>query len=643
MWSGTFARADGLVTSNATADDPANAPPGKYLTLAEVAQRVVLTNPEVLAKWHIFKSAKTDVDASRASYYPRIDVTSAPGQEQITRDIVADVNYFRNRSTLSLSQMLFDGFATSSDVSRLDKTRLVRYYELMDTAEAAALEASRAYLDVLRYRQLVYLAENNYIEHRQSYEQLLLRAQSGAGKRVDVETAAGRLALAELNLNTEAANLHDVMARFMRIVGIAAPEVMFPPGKVDRGFPSDEGDALELARRLNYSLRAAIEQVEAAQAEVELRRSANYPRVDLKLRTENTTNYEGTGTTRRNDVAEVLFAYNIFNGGGDKARVEGAIERRNQALDLREKACRDSRQTLAIAYNDVSRLRNQLSNLGVQVAAVEKTRNAYKAQFQIGQRSLLDLLDTESELLNARRTTIHADFDLYLAYLRTHAGIGRLLKFLKLRSLGDDDVPDAQELTKVDDSEICPPDAPSRYSPNIELLTKIAVDTMATSSLSSLSAGAPPGTVTKPTPGAVAPLPGPPPLPSKTAAVAERFKAWTATWAARDLKSYLDFYAPDFVPEGGISRADWVTKRTQRLAQTGKIDLAVSKVQIEEQSPNVVVTTFIQDYRSDKFSDRTQKTLRWKNENGKWLITSESASAANDKAGPSTAAEKAKP
>lgn len=97
---------------------------------------------------------------------------------------------------------------------------------------------------------------------------------------------------------------------------------------------------------------------------------------------------------------------------------------------MREKACRDSRQTLAIAYNDVSRLRNQLSNLGVQVVAVEKTRNAYKAQFNIGQRSLLDLLDTESELLNARRTTIHADFDLYLAYLRTHAGIGRLLKFL---------------------------------------------------------------------------------------------------------------------------------------------------------------------------------------------------------------------
>ncbi len=644
LFSGSIVHADNLVTTGERQEDAAIVPPGKYLTLAEVAQRVVLTNPEVLAKWHIFKSAKTDVDASRAAYYPRVDVTSAPGQEQITRDTVADVDYFRTRSTLSLSQVLFDGFGTSSDVDRLDKTRLVRYFELMDTAEAAALEASRAYLDVLRYRQLVYLAENNYIEHRQSYEQLLLRAQAGAGKRVDVETAAGRLALAELNLNTEAANLHDVMARFMRIVGIAAPDVMFPPGKVDRGFPSDEGDALELGRRLNYSLRAAIEQVEAAQAEVELRRSAYYPRVDLKLRTEYTTNYEGTGTTRRNDVAEVLFAYNLFNGGADKARVEGAIERRNQALDLREKACRDSRQTLAIAYNDVSRLRNQLSNLGVQVAAVEKTRNAYKAQFNIGQRSLLDLLDTESELLNARRTTIHADFDLYLAYLRTHAGIGRLLKFLKLRSLGDDDVPGGQELTKVDDSEICPPDAPSRYTPNIEQLSKIAVDTMANTGVVSIAAGAPlpAGSVANPQ-GSVAPLPGAAPPPSKTAAVAERFKAWTTAWAARDLKAYLDFYAPNFVPEGGISRADWVTKRTQRLAQPGKIDLAVSKVQIDEKSTNLVVTTFIQDYRSDKFSDRTQKTLRWTNIDGKWLITSESASASNDKAEASTTAEKAKP
>jgi hypothetical protein len=69
----------------------------------------------------------------------------------------------------------------------------------------------------------------------------------------------------------------------------------------------------------------------------------------------------------------------------------------------------------------------------------------------------------------------------------------------------------------------------------------------------------------------------------------------------------------------------------------------VSKVQIDEKSTNLVVTTFIQDYRSDKFSDRTQKTLRWTNIDGKWLITSESASASNDKAEASTTAEKAKP
>ena len=103
-----MARADEAVTVGAAADDPVNAPPGKYLTLAEVAQRVVLTNPEVLAKWHAFKSAKSDVDVSRAGYFPRVELTSAPGQEQITRDGVADVNYFRNRSTLLLSQVLFD-------------------------------------------------------------------------------------------------------------------------------------------------------------------------------------------------------------------------------------------------------------------------------------------------------------------------------------------------------------------------------------------------------------------------------------------------------------------------------------------------------------------------------------------------------
>jgi adhesin transport system outer membrane protein len=446
-----------------------------HLTLKEVAQKVVLTNPEVLSKWHAFKAAGGDVDVARAGFFPRLDYSTAAARETLKQPGVADRDYNRNGYTLTLNQMLYDGFATSSDVKRLDKARLTRYFELLDAAENAALEAGRVYYDVIRYRLLMFLAENNYVEHRASYEQLLRRAQAGAGRRGDVEHAAGRLALAELNLTTEAANLHDVMARFLRLVGDRPPPVMFGPARLGTDYPASEAEALKAAFRNNPALRASVENVESAQHDVEIRRSAFHPKLDLRMRNENIDNYQGVIGARQNNVAEVVLSYNLFNGGADVARQRASADRKSLAVDLRDKSCRDVRQTLSIAYNDVLRLRSQLANLDLQVSAIEKTRDAYKAQFNIGQRSLLDLLDTENELLNARRTAVNADVDLALSYLRTQAGIGRLLEFLGLKRLASEETPDSSELATIIESEICPPDAPNNYLVDLDALTARAM------------------------------------------------------------------------------------------------------------------------------------------------------------------------
>lgn len=484
-----------------------------HLTLHEVVQKVVLSNPEVLSKWHTFKAAAGDVDVARAGFLPKLDYTYGTGRETLRQPGSADRDYSRSGYTLTLNQMLYDGFATSSDVKRLDKARLTRYFELVDAAENAALEAGRAYYDVMRYRLLLLLAESNYVEHRASYEQLLRRAQSGAGRRVDVEHAASRLALAELNLNTEAANLHDVTARFIRLVGEAPPPVLFPPAGLAADFPASEAEALKFGFRQNPALRAAVENLESAQHDVEMRRAGFHPRLDLRMRNESTANYQGALGTRQNNVAELVFSFNIFNGGADMARQQVYAERKNLALDLRDKSCRDIRQTLSIAYNDVERLKAQISNLDLQVSSIEKTRDAYKAQFNIGQRSLLDLLDTENELLNARRTAVNSDMDLGIAYLRTQAGIGRLMEFLGVRPRGLDDAI-FRELDSAGD--ICPPQVPGSYLVDLEALTARAMAQLDANKPPAALPVAPP-VLPAPNPPASAPLSYPPPMPAPRA------------------------------------------------------------------------------------------------------------------------------
>lgn len=595
----------------ASAAEPA-AP--RHATLKEIAQQAVLNSPEVTSKWHNYKAADEEAGAARGAFLPRLDLTAGQGRESLKQPPASQQHdYTRTGYTVSLSQMLFDGFATRNEVRRLDKAKLVRYYELLDASEAVALEASRTYLDVLRYRFLVDLAEDNYVQHRATYEQLLRRTQSGVGRRVDLEQAGSRLALAEINLTTETANLHDVTARYQRIVNQQPPAVIFPPALLSRAMPLSQTAAIDTLHKKNPTLLAAIENIESAQHDLSVRRASYSPKLDFRARTDNTDNYQGTPGERVNNVAELVVTWNLFNGGSDRARERQYMERRNLALDLREKACRDTRQTLAIAYNDALRLREQASYLAVQVNLLEKTRDAYRDQFNVGQRTLLDLLDTENELLAARRSAINADSDLALAYLRTYAGMGTLLEFLGLQKL-DTDTPEAGDLA-VDAKDLCPLEPVGVTPPNRDALNARA--------MALLDAGKAPLAQQGTAPPVAAPAPALASGPEGD--ITSMVKSWAAAWASKDYATYAAFYASTFTPDGGLSREDWAQLRRNRITRLQSINLEIRDLKVRMDGNDRAFAEFHQIYQSNLYNDASMKTLELIKENNKWLINRESS------------------
>ena len=568
--------------------------------LKDIAQKAVLNSPEVTSKWHSYRAADEEVGVARGGYFPRVDLTVGGGRESLKQPpIGARDNYTRSGYLLSLNQMLFDGFATRNEVRRLDKAKLVRYYELLDASENVALEAGRAYLDVLRYRRLVDLAQDNYVQHKATYDQIQRRTQSGVGRRVDQEQAASRLALAEINLVTEMANLHDVSARYQRLVGIQPTAAITQPAQLDTAFPGQAKVALETLYKKNPQLLAASENIEAAQYEINTRRAAYSPKLDFRARTDHTQNYQGVDGLREQNVAELVVSWNLFNGGSDRAREKQTIEKKSLAFDLREKACRDTRQTLLIAHNDVLRLREQKSQYAQQVAFLEKTRDAYRDQFNVGQRTLLDLLDTENELLVARRSNVNAETDLTLAYLRTYAGMGTLLEFLGLQRL-DAETPDSKDLVDIDPAQLCPNDPIALDHADREALNAKAA---------ALSA-------------ARAPLPV---AVGAEVTIQNQVKSWAAAWSARDYAAYSAFYAPTFTPDGGLSREDWAQLRRSRIAARGDINVDLQDVKVRMDGTDRAFAEFRQVYQSKGYSDTTQKTLEMIRLNGKWLINRESS------------------
>lgn len=428
--------------------------------LVQAARKAVVSNPEVQARWNGFKAAGNERDVARGGYFPQLDLRASTGREDRESPTVGNVGRYNfNTAQLTLNQMLFDGLFTPSEAKRLGYAKLTRYYELAEASETAALEAVRAYIDVVRYRELVEVATQNYVEHKQTTQQVEERANAGVGRRVDVEQANGRLALAESNLLTELTNLHDVSARYLRVVGEKPPAALPAlPAPFKLGtLPGSTDVLMRDGLQGSPTLNAAVENVRAATQAIETRKSAYLPRLDLRAYASKDNDTGGIpGSTRLNGV-ELVLNYNLFRGGADKARERQTVDLKEQARDLQEKACRDVRQTLSIAYSDVRSLSEQQRYMDQHRLSTEKAREAYRQQFDIGQRTLLDLLDSQNEYFEATRAYINAHHNQISAQARTLAGMGQLVTAL---GVNRGDVPSAQDAGQsrsgIDPAELCP-------------------------------------------------------------------------------------------------------------------------------------------------------------------------------------------
>ena len=256
--------------------------------LAAAVQQAINQNPEVTARLNALRAAGNEVEVARGQYLPSVDLRASVGRDndRITSRSPASQSLSRTGLALSASQILWNGMATTKEVTRLDHARLTRYFEFLGTTEETALEATRAYLDVERYRKLVSLAEDNYVQHKYAFNQLQTKFKAGVGRGVDAEQANARLALAESNLTTEQANLHDVSTRYLRIVG-DVPAASTDNGGADlsKGIPPSNLETIQQALAKHPSISAAVENMRAAQAQAQGVESSYQPTVEARLRT----------------------------------------------------------------------------------------------------------------------------------------------------------------------------------------------------------------------------------------------------------------------------------------------------------------------------------------------------------------------
>jgi outer membrane protein, adhesin transport system len=595
--------------------------------LRAAVQSAIATNPEVTARVNALRAASDGMDVARGGFLPKVDLEArlAQDRDRISSRTPESGHLNHNGVALNVNQNLWDGLATRNDVRRAGHEKMAREFELQDVTEQTALEAVRAYQDVLRYRRLASLARDNLDQHQHAFNQIQARFRAGVSRGVDQEQAAARLALAESNLATELSNLHDVSVRYQRIVG-SSPAAQLPAASgLTSGLPATAAAAINAALERNPAVSATVENLRAARSQVAAREGAFQPRVDARVRAGGGKNFDGVQDQKRDARAELVLNWNLFNGGSDRARVRQQANLVNQAADLRDKACRDARQTASIAFNDTRKLGDQLTLLGRNVAAIEKAREAYRQQFDIGQRSLLDLLNAENEVYTARRAHANAEHDLGIAQARTQAALHRLMPTLGLQAADSGVISlDAQNWSAGDDAPTrCPADAVQVA----ELATPQPARSAAPATASAAAPAAAPATTTAATAAsapataaaATAPVAG---GASRQAEIGQRVNDWVAAWSAKNFDRYSGFYDSAFAPAGS-THARWLSQRKRMVTKPGALNVKVENLQVRETGADSAEAQFDQIYTSSGFSDRMKKTLSWKRVGGQWVIVGE--------------------
>lgn len=395
--------------------------------IAQVVRRAIRTNPEVLARVANERASRHTISRRRAGYYPTIDVEYAYGKEKsLLATRASHITLNRVERRLTVSQMLFDGFATSYQVKSAEEVSLGNHYRSQQQRLVTALAAIENHINVLRFQRLYHLAANNKYTHQTLYNKVKVKFEKGAGNKADVELAESRLALARSILTSVDSDLYSAKASFTRTVGIY-PKHLSSPRPTRRFIPPTLDKSIALGLRYHPSIHSTNLNTQASDLDIKDAYSRYYPRLTFELRASNNKNLDGILGPNKDLQGTFNLRFNIFRGGADRAQIYEARERSNSVHFEEDNNRRAVQEQIILAWYALRASRYRSFETASRVKAARGVVVAYRKQFTLGKRSLLNLLDTERELFNARNELVNANADLKRDTYRFYAAIGILL------------------------------------------------------------------------------------------------------------------------------------------------------------------------------------------------------------------------
>ena len=395
-------------------------------TLREAWTKAYYSNPTLEAQRAQLRATDERVNQALSGWRPTVQAGATAGIATQDSNLVLAGSQTLYPKTLSLSlrQPIYRGGRTTALTSRAERDVETQRARLVAAEQQLMLDVAVAYMAVLRDQAVLELNRYNERVITRQLEAARDRFSVGEVTRTDVAQAEARLARALADRIQAEGNLEVSRTAYERLVG-EPPGALAPP-TLPQDLPASRDQAIAVALEGNPTVFAAQFAALSAQDNIRAVRGELYPTVNLNAGL--SRDYDRTTSGSRVDLASLAAELTVplYQAGAVASRVREAKEVAGQALTQIEEARRAAIESATESWENLTTARARIQSLQTQIAAAEIALEGVQQEALVGTRTVLDVLDAEQELLDARVNLVVSQRDFAVATLSLAAAIGTL-------------------------------------------------------------------------------------------------------------------------------------------------------------------------------------------------------------------------
>lgn len=396
-------------------------------TLVEAMAAAYRDNPTLLGQRAALRATDERVPEALSGWRPTVTVTGEIGKA----DVETETAFFSSEEkrtpetyVLKLSQPLFRGGRTFAETRRAKNLVLADRARLAEVEQDVLLQATTAYMNVLREEAVLDLAVRNEQRLRRQLEAARDRFEVGEVTRTDVAQAESRVSTAVADRIRDEGNLVNSRASYLNVIGVIPEMLSTPPALA--GLPASEAESRDIAVRENPKILRAMHTEQAARDDIALVFGELLPSLNLdgELSRAEDTASRGSVTERAQITARLSMP--LYQAGAVTARLRAAKETASQRRQEIERDRRSVLENVTQKWKDLQTARAQIAAFGDAVRAAEIALDGVTQEAAVGSRTTLDVLDAEQELFDAKVNLVRAERDEVVASFALQGAIGRL-------------------------------------------------------------------------------------------------------------------------------------------------------------------------------------------------------------------------